>query len=300
MDKNYCNIIDDDNLVEKFVNGDLHGEILNQFTEHLKECEAHSQAVTLEKALKRGVRDYARSELKSNLRGHIKKQEISKYYILRYAAILIVAIMAPIILYYQFGKHQVQTEIAQEAKKVPPKSVASRALSKADEEPSIAQPESRAKEINSTASGSVSDIALTKPDPEISAKTESLEEIGLDLPTATPVSVQKSARSGIPHITFQDEFYIDPEESAHKDSIYSYIKSQEQALTSCIPEKSTIKNNYIIIELSVSAKGVPEKISIGPEGVMEINIQNCMLDKIKSWQFQGIKDTILIRKKIQL
>ena len=54
--------------------------------------------------------------------------------------------MAPIILYYQFGKHQVPAEIAEESKNVSTKSVPGRALPKPDEGLIIVKPEAQVEE----------------------------------------------------------------------------------------------------------------------------------------------------------
>jgi hypothetical protein len=102
MNKDFCQKIDQDDLIEKYISGELSDRLKAELSEHIKACPKHAEALRLEQALSSGVRDYARSELKNRLMHHIKKQEISKYYILRYAAILVVAIMTPILLYYQF------------------------------------------------------------------------------------------------------------------------------------------------------------------------------------------------------
>jgi len=103
MDKNFCQQIDQESLVEQYVAGKLRGELLDKFEHHLKECEDHAQAVLLEKALKRGVSEFARGEIKSKLRDRLKKREDTRFMILRYAAILLVAVITPLILYYQLN-----------------------------------------------------------------------------------------------------------------------------------------------------------------------------------------------------
>ncbi len=103
MDKNFCQQIDQESLVEQYVAGKLRGELSDKFEHHLEECEDHAQAVLLEKALKRGVSDFARGEMKSRLRDRLKKREDTRFMILRYAAILLVAVITPLILYYQLN-----------------------------------------------------------------------------------------------------------------------------------------------------------------------------------------------------
>jgi cytoskeletal protein RodZ len=103
MDKNFCHKIDQESLVEQYVAGKLRGELLDEFEQHIKECEDHAQAVLLEKALKRGISEFARGEIKTRLRDKLRKREDTRYMILRYAAILLVAVITPLILYYQFN-----------------------------------------------------------------------------------------------------------------------------------------------------------------------------------------------------
>jgi hypothetical protein len=47
MDKDFCRQIDEEDLIEKYIAGKLHGELLNRLTEHLQECIDHSKAVNL-------------------------------------------------------------------------------------------------------------------------------------------------------------------------------------------------------------------------------------------------------------
>jgi len=103
MDKNFCRQIDQESLVEKYIAGKLRGDLLEQFEQHLKGCEDHAQAVLLEKALKRGVSEFARGEIKTRLSKRLKKREDTRFMILRYAAILLVAVITPLILYYQLN-----------------------------------------------------------------------------------------------------------------------------------------------------------------------------------------------------
>ncbi len=103
MDKNLCRQIDQESLVEKYVAGKLRGELLEQFEQHIKDCEDHARAVLLEKALKRGVLEFARGEIKTKLRNRLKKREDTRFMILRYAAILFVVVITPLLLYYQLN-----------------------------------------------------------------------------------------------------------------------------------------------------------------------------------------------------
>jgi hypothetical protein len=118
MDKNFCQQIDQESLVEKYVAGKLRGDLLDKFEQHLIECEDHAQSVLLEKALKRGVTEFARGEIKTRLRDRLKKREDTRFMMLRYAAILLVAVITPLILYYQINvAPQEMVESGAEAKK---------------------------------------------------------------------------------------------------------------------------------------------------------------------------------------
>lgn len=103
MNKILCQQIDQESLVEQYVAGKLPGELLEQFEQHIKGCKDHARAVLLEKALKRGVLEFARGEIKAKLRNRLKKREDTRFMILRYAAILFVVVITPLLLYYQLN-----------------------------------------------------------------------------------------------------------------------------------------------------------------------------------------------------
>ena len=103
MDKLSCQQIDNEFLVEEFVAGKLTGELLERFEQHISECAEHARAVSLERVLRRGVREYARTGIKSRILKRVKKREDIRLMVLRFAAFLFVAVVTPLILYYQFG-----------------------------------------------------------------------------------------------------------------------------------------------------------------------------------------------------
>jgi len=108
MDKNFCQQIDHESLVEQYVAGKLRGELLEKFEQHLKDCEDHAQAVLLEKALKRGISEFARGEIKANLKNRLKKREDTRFLVLRYAAILLVAVIDRNLLAYLLKTERIQ------------------------------------------------------------------------------------------------------------------------------------------------------------------------------------------------
>ena len=102
MDKNFCRQIDKQFLVEDYVAGKLKGELLNKFEQHISQCEKHARAVALEKAMIKGITEFARGEIKAKLRERLKKKADMRLMFLRYAAILFVAVITPLLIYYQF------------------------------------------------------------------------------------------------------------------------------------------------------------------------------------------------------
>ena len=99
MDKLYCKKIDRDLLVEKYVEGKMDTEERQEFEQHLRECPVHAQAVVLEKALHRGISEFARSEIRTRLKRSIQKREDIRFYIVRYAAILFLVVITPLLYY---------------------------------------------------------------------------------------------------------------------------------------------------------------------------------------------------------
>jgi hypothetical protein len=102
MNKPFCEQIDRELLVEEYVRGKLQGEIRAQFEQHLRECERHARQVQLEKSLRDGVIEFARSQVRSTIRKDLRPREDMRYAMLRYAAFLFVAVVVPLLLYYQF------------------------------------------------------------------------------------------------------------------------------------------------------------------------------------------------------
>jgi hypothetical protein len=285
MDKDFCQLIDRDDLVEKYIEGKLHGEILNKFTQHLSECEAHARAVSLERALQRGVRDFARSELKSNLRHQIKKHEISRYYILRYAAILIVAIMAPILLYYQFvikpetpqfAREEIHSPVqlkeqvpVQDKEKVP-----------APEKEQLPAPES---------------VQMVAESPQIP-----LQESTRSASKPAKLAARKQANRMLDARAENEELIIIPPAQNMQDSIFTYIKNQEAQLFECFPDDVKAQAQNFMLQFKLDADGTITNIRFYPPDLFTQKYQNCMEEKIRTWKLPQLQMETEIRKKIDL
>jgi hypothetical protein len=166
MDKNFCQQIDRELLVEQYVCGRLKGDLLEKFENHLRECEVHAQAVTLEKAIKRGVSEFARGEIKTKLHDRLKKREDTRFLLLRYAAVLFVAVITPLLLYYQFNVSPtriIETLSKTEAQKPAPSTISE------EKKPTV-----KSQGRNATAARGKEEFPLSKqtadrhPSPEIS------------------------------------------------------------------------------------------------------------------------------------
>lgn len=270
MDKDFCRQIDDEDLIEKYIAGKLHGELLNRLTEHLQECIDHSKAVNLEKALSRGVREFARSELKSNLRTQIKKHEISKYYILRYAAILIVAIMAPIVLYYQLVS--TPADIPNIAEQQEPKSTIIQADESVAVDPGIS-------EIKST---SVAKRTAKAP-----------------VPQASESAISKETRGQAAKAT-SDNLMMRPLDKPDKEKIENILKSNESEIVSCIPESDRALLKQIEIEIQLNKNGSIRDLKIDSENQMAENSLKCLKEKINKLDFPVLSKPLIIKREILL
>ena len=103
MNDSFCQKIDKENLIEKYINGELSSSLVKKLEKHLTVCHKHEKAVALEKMIKEGITEYARNGIKANLRKRIQKTNETRSLILRFAAILFVATITPLILYYHFN-----------------------------------------------------------------------------------------------------------------------------------------------------------------------------------------------------
>ncbi len=115
MDKDFCRIIDEESLIEKYVERTLPAEIRLQLEQHIKECPKHAQAMRLEKLLSHGIKEYARHEMKQRLKDNLARTDDIKVLILRFAAILFIAILIPVLLYFGYQLYKTEPPIAEVA-----------------------------------------------------------------------------------------------------------------------------------------------------------------------------------------
>ena len=109
-----CEQIDKQELVEQYVAGKLSASLRVAFEQHISHCEIHARAVLFERSIKRGVRAYARDELKKRiniLSGHGESEGV-RTMILRFAAIFLAVILIPILLIYVLYEPK-STQLAQ-------------------------------------------------------------------------------------------------------------------------------------------------------------------------------------------
>ena len=100
MDKTFCRKIDEELLIEQYVKGTLPQEMRSRIEEHLETCPVHAQALRLEKLLHHGITEYGRYEMKQRLQKGLRRSDDTRILILRFAAILFVAVFIPVVLYY--------------------------------------------------------------------------------------------------------------------------------------------------------------------------------------------------------
>jgi len=116
MDKDFCRVIDEELLIEKYVERTLPAEIRLKLEQHIKECPVHAQAVRLEKLLNHGIKEYARHEMKQRLKDSLARIDDTKVMILRFAAILFIAVLIPVILYFGYQLYKTEPTISEVTK----------------------------------------------------------------------------------------------------------------------------------------------------------------------------------------
>jgi hypothetical protein len=330
MDKNFCQQIDHESLVEQYVAGKLRGELLEKFEQHLKDCEDHAQAVLLEKALKRGISEFARGEIKSNLKNRLKKREDTRFLILRYAAILFVAVITPLLLYYQLNVAPEEMSIAEREENLivdeaidghegdlpevegPPKTeVRSKSSSIGSEEEKLVKP--------TTSAGS----AYKKPQEdsnqpekvrrlEIAKKQQAKSENMQDMLKAVKASPPPKIEADYP---LEEEIQTAGEQppaaairgySQGKQSnilmneINKKVKEDSLSIKECIDKflGETERQKYEIeISIQILNDGKIGEIELVKTTHQSVDLESCLFTNIKSWTLPAdIEEGIVVQK----
>jgi hypothetical protein len=306
MNKSFCEQIDRDSLVEEYVRGKLQGELRTQFEAHLRECERHAQAVLLEKSLRNGVIEFARGQIRATIRRERRPQEDVRYAILRYAAFLFVAVVVPLMLYYQFGVFQPS---AGQKRVLPPPTTIADSLAagtgRADEESATpasrktttGRPSEITPEFSHTAtSGGAGEIVTAEPGyaPAPDVKTGTVIEDKLpSAPIATDVDQKSLSRAKkietpvLLQTEVQDEAVAKPaqlaaEVAASATKEFEHEPAMEQAKKEQISPLGAIQSdadsmpsvivtaNRAVIRRDVTPAGTDEIVSRTPE------LANCL------------------------
>jgi hypothetical protein len=232
MYDSFCKQIDKEFLVEKYVAGKLSGDVLNKFEQHLTVCAKHANAVALEKVLKRGVREFARSEIKSHIKQRIHKREDMRIMILRFAAFLFVAVITPIILYYQFVLVPARFEETQEPGKIASDTVYSTTIHEDD--------------LSHQAEPQTESIDITKPQDKSSSREEQAETVLR--PKSSQEKISKASEA-------EDELQAVIPPEVNRAAPESGKSTQEYKLSSDISEEESQITGKRVGLISVSAGG---------------------------------------------
>ena len=384
MNKPFCEQIDRESLVEEYVRGKLQGEILTRFEQHLHECERHAREVQLEQSLRNGVIEFARNQVRSTIRKDLRPQEDMRYAILRYAAFLFVAVVVPLMLYYQFRVFQpdlkpaavlpgqkASVDSVQERstpaeekstesllQSASAKKVAARArktetippavelqnqaeegiaandvlqsmatTGKTDEKlssqpapavtpPAIEQPTLTLEEKQDLAVGQIAagskeqdqKSAAEAPQsvPEVAAsETELLQDLArkgyATKPESAPIpgdtKEADSSRSEIVRLGYGVSAG-GGKSSIEDQNINSQITAQQVALSNCTAGPDSA--GFIIVKFQITGRGVVEDMQVMDTNIRNINIKECIIEKIRKWKFTAPGQETIITKKIYL
>lgn len=327
MKNDFCKIIDKQFLVEQYVAGKLKGQILVQFEEHVRDCALHAEAVSLEKSLKRGVSDFARNEIRMKLRNRLKKREDTRFLILRVAAVLFVAVITPLIIYYQFNiepdniseTFETSRQIRQdkslevtsvESEPVPPSPPASgiRSVEKKSRT-SSAKIQPTTKQVSESKSDAISgdspmmSSGASVTPKEISAPDEDISEEAVmgfseeeTLSEHTVAAVQKTAPAARGK-GFAKKQYPTKMELLVDDK----YKSQRTQILSCIENKLSGKerDEYALsLKIYIDDDGKVTEIRTVKTSVDNRDVETCILNIIKAWEFEAGTGESIVEKVI--
>jgi hypothetical protein len=321
MDKNFCQQIDQESLVEKYVAGKLRGDLLDKFEQHLTECKDHAHSVLLEKALKRGVSEFARGEIKTRLRDRLKKREDTRFMMLRYAAILLVAVITPLILYYQINvAPEEMVEAVAEAEKDFLSEDAEIKPQEEEQKKNVTNTAIKAKELTKPIqpAAPAAGASYNKPEESIIIPEEKTQKASQDNVLSESVKMNELLKPAEPASTpkFEADYPIEQESSTKSDSrgISAY---QTSSLTAPQESVQNVEINKMVIQDSLAirkcidsflSESEREKykidlhIQVGKNGtISEIKIiwashhssdlEDCLFNLIKTWTIsEDVKD----------
>jgi hypothetical protein len=325
MDKNICQQIDDEMLVEQYVAGRLKGELLDKFEEHIQTCPNHAHAVTLEKALKRGVSEFARGELKSKIRERLQKREDTRFLLLRYAAILFVAVITPLLLYYQLNVYNSGLEESLSVTKETAlkdssegQSEGEKQFRKTAEEESVIPPtdgnESRhepdpiktAQEIEKAeipgrdtetkiqAPPPLEESAIPPPPvPDAKSDMEKEGEVLEDLAARNRVKTSEGASKRTPPMPMSQAAYHKAPVSSLSIQLDDKIKQDKLALKYCIEsnlEGAELQEYQINLRLHISDDGGIDEIVVINSSKRSDELEDCLTILIKKWHFEVLAE----------
>jgi len=318
MDKIFCRQIDQEALVEQYVAGKLRGELLKQFEKHLKDCKDHAQALLLEKALKRGVSEFARGEIKSKLRNRLKKREDTRYMILRYAAILLVAVITPLLIYYQLNvaPEEMANSLAEREKSVLHDNKLDQHDEGQSEEEKSPKTEIRARSSNAQTTGEksvqpaaagVSADKISKESAKMDVKAKRLEIANKEQLKSQELNDFLKTMKSPPPPKIEADYPLS-EESLSLDveapgmatqgfseegpsialsrEMYKKIHSDSISIRGCIDDflaDLELQNYKIVVRIQVIGEGRIGKINLVRTTHQSSDLESCLFNIIKSW-----------------
>jgi hypothetical protein len=359
MNKPFCDQIDRESLVEEYVRGKLPGALRAQFEQHLHECARHAREVQLEKSLRNGVIEFARSQVRSTIHKDLRPKEDMRYAILRYAAFLFVAVVIPLLLYYQFRIFQPALNPAEvipaqpaSADSVQKRSVAAAAKSaeslvesaaarkfaaraKKDESvPPVAPPvEEFAPEAEKGVAATELPALEMEKQQDLAAgqiaagSRERDQQSAAEVPQSVPGIAESKTKSlqdiGTKGYTTKERYEAKSGDLKETDSsqneimirgygvsaaggksyiddqnIYNQISSQQTDLSACIPVRDSTA--FITVTFMITKPGSVEKLQVTATNIRNANIEACIIEKIRHWQFKAMEQNKLVTRKIFL
>jgi hypothetical protein len=319
MHHDYCRQVDQDMLVEAYIAGKLRGEALKKFEEHLRHCEKHTQAVSLEKALKKGITEFARSEMKVKIQKRLQKQHETRFLLLRYAAILLVAVITPLLIYYQYNvtphvppvsyyTEEEQTnreepgpaekERISEEKKMSPKPAGQPAEKKVPQYKPTVPDKSRItavkEEVNTPPS----------PPPKTVLDTEPAAGAGQDIEGLTAaVSARRDQTAGaVPGKTMMEPVSISKypgaaeSKKALEKELEKKVLSDSTRIHTCLHQelsREQMSTFQMTVRLDIDDSGMVKVLEIVDAGHSSQAVQDCLVDIVNHWMVtQGNKQQI--------